>query len=334
MKIWFDITNTPHVNVLLPIFKHIAAGNELLISARNFSETLPLLKKNDIHPIIVGNHKGKNKVKKVSGLIIRAIELQRKIPYYDVSFSLGGSYTSILSKLRIKPSIMFSDNDISFKDPACRFGSCFIFPSCFDTEYLIKKYHISTENIYKFDGFKEDIYIADYKPDTNFANQLPFTDFITIRPENLKASYVPTNSRTIVPDLFEVFKNENILFLPRYPEERKYAKGYNNIFIPEQPLNGLDVCYYSIAMLTGAGTFAREASLLGTPSVSFFPGKKFLSVDKVMQQKGLQFKSRNPSDIYNYVKSSRKRPFCSERSLKVQQEVFSIIDTILYSLDT
>ena len=41
------------------------------------------------------------------------------------------------------------------------------------------------------------------------------------------------------------------------------------IFVPEGPLNGLDVCY-SDAVLTGAGTFAREAAILGTPAISFF----------------------------------------------------------------
>ena len=125
----------------------------------------------------------------------------------------------------------------------------------------IKIYGINENQIFKFDGFKEDIYIADYEPDPNFLDSLPFSEFITIRPENLKASYVPEDSVSIVPELFKTFKDENILFIPRYPEEKEYAKGYSNIFGLEGPQR-LDVVYYTKAMLTGAGTFAREAACL------------------------------------------------------------------------
>ncbi|MCD4704628.1 DUF354 domain-containing protein [bacterium] len=329
MKIWIDITNTPHVNVLIPIMKKLESEHELIISARDFSETLPLLRKNVIIPIVIGEYKGKSRIKKIIGMFSRMFALQFKIPRFDVSISLGGNYTAVVSKLRRKKSIIFSDNDISFKVPAYKYGSYFIFPTYFNSNNLEKKYSIKKEQIYKYNGFKEDIYIADYKPDKNFMNQLPFDEFITIRPENLNASYVPKDSITIVPSLFEKFKDENILFLPRYFKEREYAKSYDNIFIPDEPLSGLDVCYYTKAMLTGAGTFAREAALLGTPAVSFFSGKTFLTVDTIMQEKGWEFKSRDVDDIYDYVIEAQKRKSQQMKSKKVQDEVFSILNKII-----
>lgn len=329
MKIWIDITNTPHVNVLMPIIRHFEKKHELIITARDFSETLPLLSQNGINPIILGAYKGKNRINKAIGLVTRMVELRKKLPSFDIGFSLGGNYTATISWLKRKPSIVFSDNDISFKVPAFKFGSDFIFPTYFDSSGLAKKYNIKPNQINKFDGFKEDIYIASYKPDPLFLHKLPFNQFITIRPENLKASYVPKDSVTIVPELFEQFENENILFLPRYPEERRYADGFNNIFIPDGPLNGLDVCYYTKAMLTGAGTFAREAALLGTPAVSFFPGKEFLTVDLIMQEKGWEFKSRNPKKIFEYVNSSKKATSQQGRGEKVLNEVIDIIENIL-----
>ena len=190
-------------------------------------------------------------------------------------------------------------------------------------------YSLKESQIKTFQGFKEDIYIADFIPDSDFKKQLPFENFITIRPENLKASYVPTDSVTIVPELFETFKNENILFLPRYEEEKEYAKGYENIYYPSAPLNGLDVCYNTKAMLTGAGTFAREAALLGIPAVSFFPSEVFLTVDVVMQKMGIEFKSRNPQEIKEYVDNAEKRDASLERSKQVKNEVLAIIDGII-----
>lgn len=330
MKIWIDITNTPHVNTLMPIIRHLEKqGHELIYTARDFSETLPLLAKHDIKPIVYGKYKGKGRVKKVMGLLQRMWMLLFDLPKFDLALSLGGNYTSAIAWLRGKKSIVFSDNDISFKFFSFVMGSYFIFPFYFKYQKIKKKYHIKDSQIRTFQGFKEDIYIADFQPDPTFLDQLPFKDFITIRPENLKASYVPKDSQTIVPALFEVFKDENILFLPRYEEEKKMAEGYDNIWYPEHPLSGLDVCYNTKAMLTGAGTFAREAALLGVPAVSFFPSEVFLTVDEVMQEMGIEFKSRSAIDIKNYVANAIKHPASTERSKQVLTEVLNIIDQII-----
>ncbi|MCO5262773.1 MAG: DUF354 domain-containing protein, partial [Lentimicrobium sp.] len=250
-------------------------------------------------------------------------------PEFDVSFGIGGQNTTPVSTFRRKPSVVFSDNDTSYKWHSYKLGSHFVFPSYFEFEKVMKRFGVRREQIHLYSGFKEDIYMAQYEPDPAFPDQLPFKDFITIRPENLKANYVPKNATTIVPELFEVFKAENILFLPRYKEEKAYTKGYDNVFIPEGILPGKDVCFYTKAMLTGAGTFAREAALLGTPAVSFFPGREFLTVDKIMQDKGWEFKSRDPEEIYNYVKNARKRESQLERSRMVLSELLSIVDAII-----
>ena len=116
MRIWIDITNTPHVNVLMPIIRHLhEKGQTLIFTARDFSETIPLLKRNGIEPIVYGTYKGKSRIKKVFGLFGRMWTLLFKLPKFDLAFSLGGNYTSAVAFLRGKKSIVFSDNDISFK---------------------------------------------------------------------------------------------------------------------------------------------------------------------------------------------------------------------------
>lgn len=336
MRIWVDITNTPHVNVFMPIYKHLKAqGHELIITARDFSETIPLLRKNGIEPLVIGSHKGKSRFKKSLGLLGRYWQLLTRVPKFDLAFSLGGSYTSPIAWLRGKKSITFSDNDFTtHKFVTYLFSSYFIFPSYLKYQEAQKKFHLKDSQIKTFNGFKEDIYIADYKVDEHFLDQLPFKEFITIRPENLKAAYVPKDAVTIVPELFEVFKDQNILFLPRYEEEKKMAEGYPNIWYPAGPLVGLDVCYYTKAMLTGAGTFAREAALLGVPAVSFFPRNEFLTVDVVLQEQGKEFKSRSAQEIREYVlassvKSADRTLGDTTRSQQVLTEVLTIFDRII-----
>jgi len=329
MKIWFDITNTPHVHFFAPIIHYLKQEHEIIVTARDFSETIPLLKFYEIDYILTGSHKGKSRFKKVIGLVVRIKSLLNQVPEFDISFGIGGQNTTPVSAWRKKPSVVFTDNDTSYKWHSYKLGTHFIFPYYFQYEKVIKHFGVNRSQIHLYNGFKEDIYLANYTPDPDFLENLPFREFITIRPENLKANYVPEDAETIVPDLFKVFKDENILFLPRYEEERAYAKGYNNIFIPDKVLSGKDVCYYTKAMLTGAGTFAREAALLGTPAVSFFPGKTFLTVDKIMQERGWVFISRNPEKIFEFVNNTKKKDAHLERSKNVLQELLNIINNIV-----
>lgn len=335
MKIWIDVTNSPHVNVLMPIYKHLQAqGHELIITARNFSETIPMLLQNGIEPIVIGNHKGKSRLKKIGGLVGRYVNLLRKVPKFDLAFSLGGSYTSVVAWLRHKPSVTMSDNDFTtHKFVTYMFSTHFIFPAYLHYQIAKEKFNLKDEQIHIFDGFKEDIYIADYTPDPHFLDQLPYKEFITIRPENLKAAYVPKDAVTIVPQLFEALKDQNILFLPRYEEEKKMAEGHKNVWYPAGPLKGLDVCYYTKAMLTGAGTFAREAALLGVPAVSFFPRNEFLAVDVVLQRQGKEFKSRSAEEIREYVLTAKRKEASIARSKQVLAEVLEILDGIIVEVE-
>ncbi len=329
MKIWFDITNTPHVHFFAPIIEHLKKEHEIVVTARDFSETLPLLESYGIRYTLIGGHKGKSRIKKVIGLLSRVFSMIKEIPEFDISFGIGGQYTTPVCAIKRKPAVVFTDNDTSYKWHSYKLGSHFVFPTYFDYQGVMKGFGVKREQILLYDGFKEDIYMASYTPNPSFLQQLPFKDFITIRPENLKANYVPKDAETIVPQLFEIFKKENILFLPRYPEEKSYADGFSNIFIPDGILPGKDVCFYTKAMLTGAGTFAREAALLGTPAVSFFPGKEFLTVDKIMQEKGWEYKSRDPKEIKSYISTSKKEPSRLDRSKIVLDELLEGIHKII-----
>ena len=326
MKIWIDITNTPHVHFFTPIIEHFKNLYDIILTARYFSETVPLLHGKGYDPIIIGEHQGIRRINKVRGMISRVKALNKVVQEFDVSMSIGGQVTTILSRLRNKPSIIFSDNDISYKKHAYILGSYFICPKYFNINTV--KIPLKKVKIFQYNGFKEQLYLADYHPNANFLDNMPFKDYYLLRPENLKASYVSKKSKSLIPQILKLMRNENILFLPRYPEDCNYCIGYNNIYIPKYVVNGLDACYFSKAVLTGAGTLAREAALLGIPSVSFFPSDKLLSVDKVMVERGLIYHSHNPNDIINYLKSVSKNISFNEDNRLVQNQVFSILDLI------
>lgn len=324
MNIWFDYTNPPHVNFFNPLLKKYKRdGHKVICTARDFAETIKLLKINNIDFKVYGKHRGKNKIKKIGSLVERVGGGFFNVKAYDFSFS-SNYEAPFVSWVKRKPSFVFDDNDISPNWLYSKFAT-FVFSPKYIDKLAMYKMGITAKQLILYDGFKEEIYIAAYTPDPLFLKKLPFENFVTVRPENIQASYVPENVKSIVPELIKKItdKGINVLYLPRYKDDRDMIKMNDRIFIPDNPLNGLDVCYYSSAVLTGAGSFSREASVIGTPAVSFFAGNQFLGVDKEMFRKKHVFYSRNSDDIVKYILSSRKRKFDYAKCRSTQEDLFS-----------
>jgi predicted glycosyltransferase len=337
-KIWIDIVAPSDVHffhALLPIFRE----KYLYISVRDKLENIELAKKYNIKYKKIGvDHP--NKYIKYFHIAERTARLYYKIPSFDLSFSFQNMMCSLVTKLRGKTSIMFDDNDFrvfNVNSKAMKLSIAFqkladfyIIPyACKDSFEKI----ISNDKIYYYDGYKEDVYISSYIPDRHFNNYLPFNDYIVLRPEALDAIYVKCDS--IVPDLIELFSNENIniILLPRFDKKlflSKY-KNYKNIFIPEHAINGLDLCYYSSAVLTGSGTLAREAACMGKLAVSFFPHDNLLSVDNQLVNEGKVFYSRNPKELFEYVVANKNNylPKTFDRSDQVKNQINNIIIKII-----
>ena len=330
LNVWFDFSNPPHVNLFLPLLKHFKEnGIETHATARDFVETKGLLRKYNVDYQLFGKHGGNNRFAKIYNLVKRNYKLYQNLPNFD--FNISSSFEAAqVSWLKRKPAIFFDDNEIAPNWVYSKFVKHVFIPVHIDKKLFIKD-GIHHSKIIQYNGYKEHIYIADYEPDPEFKKSIPFDSFITIRPENLKASYVPDNAKSIVPDLVKVLinKGHNILYLPRYEDDRKYIQKHEQVFVPKEPLNGLDVCYYSDAVLTGAGTFAREAAILGTPAISFFAGKKLLSVDQSMVKSNIMYHSRNINEIIEILDNPIKREPQFQKSKVVQKEVIALLEDII-----
>lgn len=334
MKVWFDITNTPQVHFLLGIKYLLEKEHSFVFSAREFSETAKLLSQNIDDPFVtIGSHYGKSYIKKVLGLFLRFQKVYQQKIDFDISISNGSENAIWTAKLRGKKSIAFGDNDTARQWTYGHFVDFAFFPNAIDRK-LLNKQGLNDNKLYLYDGYKEDIYIANYTPDPSFVDQLPFDNYVVVRPENIMANYIRNGEvHSIAPALLKDLNKSgvNILYLPRYDFDKDYAKGLKNIFIPDNPINGLDAAYYSDAVLTGAGTFAREAACLGIPSVSFFAGKTLLAVDQKMIKEKQMFFSRDAQEITKYTMSARKTSADLNRTKGVQEEVSTKLKEVIKS---
>ena len=338
-KLWIDIINPSHAlffNALLSeLYEH-----QINVTVRDRAETVDLISSFGIDGQIIGTDYH-NPLKKSINMICRTLNLVTKVPKFDVSLSFEQGMAVFASRMRLKPSILYRDNDKDLELSQGTFvksieakikarANYIIVPSVYDISSLIKE-GAKKENIFQFDGYKEDVYIADYMPDSMFLNNLPFKKFIVIRPEALFAAYVKKR-KSIVPELLASFVKEgvNIIYLPRIKEDIKHARGVD-VFIPKKALNGLDLCYYADAVLTGSGTMAREAACMDATAVSFFPGKMLLSVDRQLVDEGRIFYSRDSMEIVDYVLANCKKneKISLDRSKNVKVAVVEITKNLL-----
>lgn len=335
--IWFDLTNVPHVNFLLPIIRWYEDRCEMVFTIRDFAETKSLFEKLVGKPYtIVGGHQGGSKVRKVQGMFERIFALNKQVPYFDVKISCGGDASCIVAKLRGKKSITFDDNEKAPNWRYALFSDLAFWPKAVPIEVLHKQFF--RRNLYQYDGYKENFYIAEYQPSENFVDTLPFpveTDgrkhYVVVRPENIRANYVEGKT-SIVPELLRELEKlgANILFLPRYETDRDYSQGINDVYIPYEAVNGLDACYYADAVLTGAGTMAREAACLGVPSVSFFAGNRLLAVDRSLVEQEKMFFSRDVEAIMNFLKSACHSESSIKQCKAVQKEIIRKMDEFIF----
>lgn len=332
MKFWIDIKNSHE-----PLFFKSVNSNfpdfQYYFTCRDFAEITDLLENYKINFKIIGNRPEGSLLKRRLGFLDRTLKLLVNVPDFDVSLNHWSIWSIFISWLKSKPSIVFNDNDIN----PINFSSIFtgmitylLTPKFISEDYYVKQ-GLDPTRIFQYDGFKENIYIADYVPDSDFNSQIPFDDYVTIRAENTQALYYGNNVNTIVPELITKFNTEGIgvVFLPRYESDKELANNQNGVFIPKKGLNGLDLCYHSRAVLTGAGTFSREAAIIGSCAVSFFGGQKLLSVDKEMIKRKWVFHSRNPDSIIDHVKNHQKKEFDNTKSKLVKSQIRKIMSKIM-----
>ncbi|MGB2726929.1 MAG: DUF354 domain-containing protein [Halobacteriota archaeon] len=315
---------------------------EFYSTARIHAETADLLKDNGIEAELIGKHDVSSSASQICSFIERNFKLALHLPKFDVSLSLANIYGIIVSKLRLRPSISIIDNDLIeyertlMEKIAAKVharADWIIAPAAYPVDLTISK-GANPEKVFTFNGYKEDIYIADYEPDPNFLKKIPFEDFVVIRPEALYSTYVHEGV-SMTGALLDKFskENTNVIYLPRERQDLEYlrsVKDRSKIWMPPKPLNGLDLVFHSKAILTGSGTFAREAACMGKTAISFFPDK-LLAVDKRLVEEGGMFHSRDVDVIVEYVLSRFNTTAAPtfEKSKKAKTEFLKILLEIL-----
>ena len=237
MRLWIDLANSPHV----PFFRALidrfnAKGHEIEITARDFAETIPLAKAANLSVEVVGVHGGRPVSAKAGNLVNRAWSLagwarKRK---FDLAIS-HNSYSQILAAaaLRLRCVTLMDYEYQPANHLAFRLTSKIIVPTSFPDKRL-RRYGANPRKVRRYQGTKEDVYLADFQPDPSFATQLsqlgiaPDNVLVLMRPPAYEALYHRFQNSLFDAALERLLADANVrvVLLPRSDAQRAH---YGNL---------------------------------------------------------------------------------------------------------
>ena len=78
MRLLVDLTNSPHVPFFAPLVRELQSrGNEVVITARRFAQTVELAELHGLDVTVLGSHGGTNRLGKGRAAIGRTWKLDR-----------------------------------------------------------------------------------------------------------------------------------------------------------------------------------------------------------------------------------------------------------------
>src|SRR3954453_18390718 len=102
MRVWVDLTNSPHVLVMRPVIEALRRrGDEVLVTARDFAQTLGLLERFRLDHTAIGHHRGGRLAAKGLGAAARAGGAVRwaRRRGIDLALGHGSNDISVAAKL-------------------------------------------------------------------------------------------------------------------------------------------------------------------------------------------------------------------------------------------
>ena len=341
MRIWIDLANSPHVpffHALIPEFT--ARGHQVEITARDFAQTVELAINAGMMPHVIGRHGGGTIRGKAGNLVGRAASLRKWAR--DRGFNLAVSHNSYAhiaaaAALGIKAVTLMDYEHQPANHLAFRLASKVIVPRAFPAKEL-RKYGASLRKVHRYDGIKEDVYLADFKPDPNFASVLRRLGIegedvlVVARPPAREALYHRFENELfdeLIVNLLNLCTRDHvkIILLPRSDAQRaSFAeRNLSNLIMPSEVLDGANLIAAADLVVSAGGTMNREAAALGVPAVSVYAGQ-WAAIDEALVREGRLRRISSREEIDGLV-ASKKSGLNARQATHVKGDIVELILT-------
>ena len=333
MRLWIDLANSPHVPVFRALVnRFIDEGHEIEVTAREFTETIPLARAAGFQPQVIGAHPGPAVSAKAVSWMSRAWALAwwARRRRFDLAIS-HNSYSQIAAArvLGLRTITLMDYEYQPANHVGFRFASRVIVPASFP-EQRLRRFGARMQKVRRYHGTKEDLYLADFQADPSFGIQLselgvkPDNVLVLLRPPAHDALYHRFQNTLFDEALTMLLANESVqvILLPRNDAQRAEYTG-KGMIIPATPLDGANLIVASDLVISAGGTINREAAALGVPAASIYAGK-WAAVDEGLVNEGRLQRITSTDDLRN-LRVEKKHAANPRRSREVIDEVVRLI---------
>ena len=290
MRVWVDLTNSPHVLVMRPVIERLRArGHQVEVTARDFAQTLALCDRLGIEHQAIGRHRGAGLADKARGLASRSLQLTRwaRRRRFDLALGHGSNDVTVAAALlRIPCATTFDYEWATVQHTVnCRLAQAVVVPDVIPPERLYR--YGARGKLGRYAGLKEEYYLSDFEADASVLDELgldPAQPIAVVRTPPAVSLY-----HRFENDLFgavlDRLRGAQAVVLPRTPEQREELRRAGGWVIPERAIDAQSLITFADLVVSAGGTMNREAVALGVPVYTTFAGR-LGAVDEQLVREG------------------------------------------------
>ena len=276
MRIWVDLTNSPHVLVLRPVIDVLRArGAEVRVTVHDFAQTVQLCERFGIEHEVIGRHRGGRVAAKAVGLAQRSgalVRWARRSGRFDLALGHGSNDVTVAARLLGVPCSTMFDYEWATAQHTinCRLARAVVVPEAIPPQRLYR--YGARHKLQRYVGLKEEYYLADFEPDATVLTDLGLDTAqplaVVRTPPSVSLYHRFEND--VFAQVLDRLRGTQTVVLPRVAEQRAQLHGF---IVPEHAIDAQSLVALADVVISAGGTMNREAVALGTPVWTTFEGR-------------------------------------------------------------
>ena len=278
MRVWVDLTNSPHVLVMAPVITTLRErGHTVQVTARDFAQTLSLCDRLGVDHTAIGHHRGAGLTDKAIGLAARSAALVRWARGRDFDLALGhgsNDITVAAALLRIPSATTFDYEWATVQHNInCHLARTVVVPDVIPPERLHR--YGASGKLRRYAGLKEEYYLAAFEPDPAVLEELGLdtSEPITVVRTPPAVSLYHRFENDLFGQVLARVRGTQAVVLPRTADQRAELEQAGGFILPQRAIDAQSLIAYADLVISAGGTMNREAVALGTPVYSVFGGR-------------------------------------------------------------
>jgi predicted glycosyltransferase len=304
MRVWVDLTNSPHVLVMRPVIAALREdGHEVSVTARDFAQTLELCRRHGIGHTAIGRHRGERLGAKAVGLAQRSgalVRWARRRGPFDLALGHGSNDVTVAAKaLRIPCSTTFDYEWATVQHNVnCRLAAAVVVPDAIPPERLDR--YGARGKVHAYPGLKEEYYLADFEPSEDVLAELGLDrgePIVVVRTPPEVSLYHRFENPLFAGVLDRLAASAaQVVVLPRTEAQRSELGARPEFVVPEHAIDAQSLIAFADLVISAGGTMNREAVALGTPVFTTFEGR-LGAVDERLIAEGRLRRLEDPAQV-------------------------------------